>query len=84
MGRIYKRFLSAPSLFRCRKCATHLCPISAAAIASRKFKGVTGRAYLIRKDFTVNLTSLFSQRRQEQMTTGMHEIEDVFCAELQC
>ncbi|XP_015792151.1 protein yippee-like 5 [Tetranychus urticae] len=73
MGRIHLEHMGGERLFSCASCDTVL--TNKKELASTRFTGATGRAYLFKK--AVNLT--YSEVQDRQMLTGRHKVRDVSC-----
>ena len=52
MGRVFKSYIEAPSVYVCKECAIHV--VSRDDIVSKQFQGRHGTAYLF--DNVVNIT----------------------------
>ncbi|PWN90930.1 yippee-like protein [Acaromyces ingoldii] len=74
MGMVHREYLASSRIFGCKKCKTHLTTIE--RLVSRNFNGQTGRACLF--DHVVNIT--LGDADDRQMTTGLHTVRDVRCA----
>eukprot|EP01064_Diplonema_japonicum_P003669 TRINITY_DN12361_c0_g1_i1.p2 TRINITY_DN12361_c0_g1~~TRINITY_DN12361_c0_g1_i1.p2 ORF type:complete len:112 (+),score=3.31 TRINITY_DN12361_c0_g1_i1:34-369(+) len=73
MGRIFRAFLEAPSVYVCNTCSAHV--VSGDDVVSKQFQGRHGKAYLF--DNVVNIT--LGPIEERLLLTGVHQVADFFC-----
>ena len=79
MGRKVMDVLYADDIFICRSCETHLTRLK--SLSSKNFTGRLGQpAYLFAT--VVNVT--FGEAENQNLSTGLHTIKKVYCAEEEC
>eukprot|EP00657_Telonema_sp_P-1_P000638 TRINITY_DN1122_c0_g1_i2.p1 TRINITY_DN1122_c0_g1~~TRINITY_DN1122_c0_g1_i2.p1 ORF type:complete len:114 (-),score=28.38 TRINITY_DN1122_c0_g1_i2:174-515(-) len=73
MGKLFFEYLSAPRVYECAACRTHLADSD--QIVSKAFQGRHGRAYLF--DHVVNVSTGVPEDRI--LITGLHTVADIYC-----
>ncbi|KAI1309959.1 hypothetical protein EDD11_003939 [Mortierella claussenii] len=78
MGIVYKNYLhveSGSKILVCNSCKTHFATYD--HIMDRRFHGQYGKAYL----FTEVINVYAGEAEDRKMSTGLHTVQDIHCAE---